>query len=221
MNPRLSRGEYWLLSTVVELAYPLPVLGLPDETDDPRSVTIGHALNRQGHRLSMTALTRTLDRLHRRGWIRFRLFDHTVLDPTTVEIAAAVQKRGLYWEGMYYELTHEGGAIWEAFTRPLWHRYIDDIDVDEEGDAEDAAGEKAIVVCGSRRAMNDYRDAIGLEKLIVAGSETVDEIAPWNATYWKTLPVGIRWSFRYRPLAFQRGAYASNGVRRRWIAEWT
>ena len=60
MEPRFTRGEYWILETAVENRFPVA-----DLMDNDIEVT----LNKKGHGLTRTALIETLHRLIASGLI--------------------------------------------------------------------------------------------------------------------------------------------------------
>jgi hypothetical protein len=87
----------------------------------------------------------------------------------------------------YFALTRDGGAAWEAFARPDWSRFID----------ARADGTDAEVICADRARLDAFV-ASRWQAWIPAGAERRDELRPWAATYWKTLPVGYRVRYVYR-----------------------
>ena len=122
LEPRFTRGEYWLLETVVESLF--PVSGLTDSDFE-------FSLNKKGHGLTRDALIETLHRLIGSGLIYAEnKVDAPIstseeieraLDEPRWSIGSSVDRRTI----TYYGLTPEGGAQWEAFAAPDWQRYID------------------------------------------------------------------------------------------------
>ena len=122
MEPRFTRGEYWILETVVESLF--PVSGLIDSDFEV-------SLNKKGHGLTRASLVETLHQLISSGLI-YAESEVGGFISTHQQIERALNERG--WEVdlingktimHYYGLTQEGGAQWEAFAAPNWQRYID------------------------------------------------------------------------------------------------
>jgi hypothetical protein len=214
MNPRLTRGEYWLLAQAVFHGFPLRVLALPEGppwTGD----TIQENLNVQGHGMSTATLARTLVRLSRRGWIHL---DRSIresdgyLPCDAASIRAALNERGRFFEGAYYRLTAEGALIWELFARPDWSAYIED----EYSEERDGVRE---VIAANRTSLERYMRAVRHEGSVEEGSESTDEIAEWKITYWKPPVVGIRRRFLFResPERFRRSSDALQKLWCKWF----
>ena len=183
MELRLSRAEYWLLETVVESKYPLYVVGVGSEDVDQ------FCLNKPSHGLPATRIIDTLARLFDRGWLvasqckgdasrplNRQEIDLAVVQPTSSTAAV--------W---YFGLTKAGGAVWEAFAAPNWDWFLDG-----RLGAEDA-GE---FIGASEEWLKRYFELVHyLGCRVRPGSEHWDEVRPWQATYWKELPVGYRVRF--------------------------
>ncbi|MDE0683126.1 MAG: hypothetical protein OXI63_09450 [Candidatus Poribacteria bacterium] len=197
MEPRFTRGEYWLLETVVENEWDIPVLIDSD---------LELHLNKKGHGLTREALVETLHRLLSSGLIyaetRF-MFSEEVLDfiSTAEQIELALDESKA-WNGVpenerkitYYGLTQEGGAQWEAFAAPDWQRYI----IAGFGfldDTEDIIWE---MICADKDWLEKYFESQRYyePETIVLESVARDYIAPWQATYWKQLDGAHRIRFR-------------------------
>ncbi|RPI78200.1 MAG: hypothetical protein EHM41_26000 [Chloroflexi bacterium] len=183
---RLTRGEYWLLETVVEARIPLCWLDWP---------SMEEALNKQGHGLDRSRLLRTLYRLFRSGLIEAHRF-HDPEDyfiPSRQEISAALDETQSPGQNpMYYGLTGEGGAAWEAFAAPTWQRFIDlSFQPLEASTTEIGQG-----ICADRGRLERYVDGLSYTGITIDSSTMVwDELIPWQATYWKTLPRGYQVTF--------------------------
>lgn len=126
MTLRLSRGEFWLLSNVVEHALPMPLLAMPEWVPGGTMDTIDIALNRRGHGLEFTALAETLMGMSTNGWIELsRTFRTEPLPrPSLNEIVDFLQEKSQFDKAVFYALTEAGGRAWETFARPEWDRYI-------------------------------------------------------------------------------------------------
>lgn len=197
MTLRLSRGEFWLLANAVEHGLPLPLLTLPEWVSGGTDInTIDIVLNRQGHGLGFEALRDTLAQMARNGWIQFsRTFrDNPISCPNAEEIAVLLRERGRFDEAVFYRLTAAGGAAWEAFARPEWHRYIEHSH--EYPDDDSSCMQMTTIETADWKTLDKYLRALAGEEVIEAGSIVLSELRPWHATYWKTLPFGLRCTFR-------------------------
>lgn len=190
-DPRLTRGEYWLMETVVEHAVPLAFLwGYRSE----------EIFNKPGHCLSRRGLVGGLRRLSVRGLIEFLRFvgDREVpFAPTGEEIETSLDEQGPGGSPSccYYRLTADGGAVWEAFARPDWSRYIS-----QQGTGPGRGKwEAGYCLCADRARLQRYLDGLHWVGLIVdPDSVEWGTIRPWRATYWKELPTAYTVSFRRR-----------------------
>ena len=144
MEPRFTRGEYWLLETVVESE--LEVCALLDSE-------LESFLGKKGHGLTRASLVEMLHRLLSSGLI-YAKNEKTGFISTKEHIERALEER-VPWDThhvfmtpdgdieitpdeskpprtepvdvrkiTYYGLTQEGGAQWEAFAAPDWEKYI-------------------------------------------------------------------------------------------------
>lgn len=196
--PRLNRGEYWLLSEAVEFRFPLRTLTLPEGPpwDGP---TIDVTLNHEGHGLSLNQLSRTLLRMANLGWIEFSRGigsdRHLLATPDHARIREWLGETGTFIDGVYYALTAAGGHVWEKFARPDWDRYIA-----HESDSEDGSVE---IVTATEKLLHKYLQAVATEVTIDPESVQIAEIQPWQLTYWKSLPCGVRCTFRGTELPYQ------------------
>jgi hypothetical protein len=196
MTLRLSRGEFWLLANAVEHGLPLPLLTMPEWVPGGTNNAIDVVLNRQGHGLGFESLLETLAQMARNDWIRFgRTFrDDPISCPDTKEIDVFLRERVRFDQAVFYWLTAAGGAAWEAFARPEWRRYIEH----NHDYADDAAScaRMTTIETSNWKQLDKYLRALAGEQVIEAGSIVLSELRPWQATYWKTLPFGLRCTFR-------------------------
>ena len=156
MEPRFTRGEYWLLETVVEHEFEVCAL---IESD------LDSFLGKKGHGLTRTSLIETLYRLLSSGLI-YAKSEATGSISTKEQIELALEER-VPWDThhvfispdgeielapdeskpprtepvdirkiAYYGLTQEGGAQWEAFAAPDWEKYIAGGSQPDEGEYE-------------------------------------------------------------------------------------
>ena len=196
MEPRFTRGEYWLLETVVESLF--PVSGLTDSDFE-------FSLNKKGHGLTRDALIETLHRLIASGLIYAEnkvdapISTHQQIERALNEpgwqVEPVEQMEPVDWRTItYYGLTPEGGAQWEAFAAPDWQEYID-------ASARLTDDEKGIiweVICVDKAWLERYFESKCFYEPAEVSLATVewDYIAPWDATYWKQLEGGHRIRFQ-------------------------
>lgn len=217
---RLTRAEYWLLLQAATMRLPLCVAAAPE--GPPWGWTIEEALNCCGHGLSRAALARTVQRLVRRGWIGLCRWNictgqRESLPASRRAIAAEFDRRLDEDVRGIFELTAQGGAVFEAFARPDWERYVEDFSMFGEGDDEPA--ERRIVAADRRRLM-EYLDAVRNECDVVTGSEIVRELADWQPIYWKPPRPGVECRLRCRDKPLQeRAMHGTRAQSRRWC-EW-
>ena len=178
----MDAGEYWLLDSVVESRDSLAMLVSKD---------IETALNKRSHGLTRDQLINVLDRLFLRGDLLAhrmeKLGPKEFFIPTRTEIEEAFRGR----VRCFYGLTSQGGARWEEVSQPHWERYIHDSVYAEPREGE---------IIGSDRDLVERYDALSWHSSdisVVPGSRHWDVLRPWQATYWKELPVGHRLRFKY------------------------
>lgn len=185
-EPRLTRGEYWLLETVVEARIPLCWLDW---------ASMEEALNKQGHGLDRPRLVYTLHQLFQSGLIEtYRVHDsdkHFI--PSRQQISAALSETHCPGQNpTFYGLTAKGGAVWEAFAAPTWQQFIDmGYQPLEASTTEIGQG-----ICTDRARLERYVDGLSYTGITVDPSTMVwEELTPWQATYWKELPHGYQVTF--------------------------
>ena len=182
MEPRFTRGEYWLLETVVESQFPV---------SDLMANNLEEILNKKGHELTQDALIETLHRLIASGLISAKnQVDAPISTPQQIKLAlneprwhigSSVDRRTI----TRYELTQEGGAQWEAFAAPDWQKYIY-----RSGNWQD--DRKQMIweaVCADKALLEEYFESMCFYRPNRASLASVewDYIAPWDVTYWKQL----------------------------------
>jgi hypothetical protein len=188
MEPSLTRGEYWLLQTVVEWACPLCFLD-SEGYHDPHSIE--QMFNKPGHGLNRDRLIATLEKLFQEGWIMAKIKDEPVF-LTRHQIINALDETSPRQNDSctYYRLTPKGGEVWEAFATPDWSRFI----LEDRND-ETHAGVITSMIPGR---LEKYLRSLNLVQYEVDfDSAQTEEIGPWDATYWKVLPNGHRTRFQW------------------------
>lgn len=196
-HPRLTRAEYWLLETAVEGGIPLQFL---DPDGYSAKFTIEHMFNKPGHGLDRLQLLDCLDGLFAAGLVEgeFSRAGAAVVPSKDVIRQAIVEKLPHTVPRLCYQLTPRGGKVWEAFAAPRWDRYLS-----EESDPDSRTG---WITCQDRfhlRRHLDERQFVILDRIITHDTIQIEEIGPWEATYWKRLPHGYRARFQWTEAAEQ------------------
>ena len=93
---------------------------------------------------------------------------------------------------LIYRLSQSGGDTWEQFARPNWNKYL----VTSEGDKN----LHEWTLTGTNRELVQYWRDLGSNfdagfPAPLAGTEKWELLQPWQATYWKSLPIGYRLKF--------------------------
>ena len=184
MEPRFTRGEYWILETAIESRF--PVYGL-------MSRNLEENLNKKGHGLTRTALLETLHRLISWGLISAEnKVDAPISTSQDIERALNEPIRHIPRVGerkrTYYRLTPEGGAQWEAFAAPDWQKYIYRT-IHLPDDPDDSERIIREVICADKAMLERHFKSKCFYNAKHVSLETVawDYIAPWDVTYWKQL----------------------------------
>ena len=193
MEPRFTRGEYWLLENVVEDECAIGALMDSELELHP---------NKKGHGLTRTSLVEVLHRLLALGLI-YAKSEATGFISTHEQIKRALDEmksRDIDAVGeeklTCYGLTEEGSVQWEAFAAPDWHRYIKEGFQVIDG-SEYRAWE---VMCADKDNLESYFESMYFHYPIEMSLASVewDYIAPWQATYWKQLDGAYRLRFQAR-----------------------
>jgi len=198
MEPRLTRGEYWLLETAVNTYYPMSYL-CSERYSEPNGLE--QVFNKPGHGLDRNRLIATLGSLFRNGLVEaVRNDEPCFLDESQISDALDEKRPRENLENpaawTRYRMTPHGAAIWEAFAAPQWDRFILDESLSLIDDQKLRPG---TVTCMSRLRLQQYLknvDLAGFE--IEAQSVEIKECGKWSPTYWKDLPEGYQAQFQWR-----------------------
>ncbi|MCG9134202.1 hypothetical protein J5I95_21285 [Candidatus Poribacteria bacterium] len=181
MEPRFTRGEYWLLEIAVEHEW--SISGLIDNELELH-------LNKQRHGLTRASLLESLYRLLSSGLIYAKSeVDGFISTYEQIECALNEPPGGIFPAGVEkytsYGLTAEGGAQWEAFAAPDWQSYI------KVGSQVPDGSECGMweVICADKGQLESHFKSIYFHCPIEMSLASVEwnYIAPWQATYWKQL----------------------------------
>ena len=223
----LTRGEYWLLETVVLHGCRLSLIFA--ETFGPN----GHEgvvfeFNKPSHGLDSGELLSTLLRMQAAGWIAFKenldaIDDDRVIHCSQEDLIAALKEycrpaTSPRW--LSYQLTPSGGAIWEQFAAADWSYFVT---VWLHSQSETPAESIRVTALTQKR----LEEALPLlrppSKILgrVSGYQFPDDetllaweaISPWQATYWKQFPAAqtVWWPVSESWLEHQIMAYPLSG----------
>lgn len=191
IEPRFTRGEYWLLETVADSRFPVCALTRSD---------LELYLNKKGHGLTRATLVETFYRLLSLGLI-YAENESIGFISTEEQIELVLDEpRGVGFYNpklhTYYGLTQVGGAQWEAFAAPDWQKFIDGGHLFSD-EYVDGIWE---LICADKEWLKRYIESLfyGGPKEVNLESVQWDYIAPWQATYWKQLDGGHRVRFHER-----------------------
>ncbi|QSQ22433.1 hypothetical protein JY651_46195 [Pyxidicoccus parkwayensis] len=173
----IDRQTFWFLDAVIEMGENLAVL---------KSPRIEEILNRRTHGLGERELVEQIASLCQSGLIEVKNDDGVrVCSLDDVDRAFAESRcEPRHYSGFWYSLTPAGGAAWESVTHPDWSCYLSHWTRREEVCIEAATRERAVEEFN--RASTDPAH------VPVPGSYRETLLEPWEATYWKTLPSGVR-----------------------------
>ena len=183
MEPRFTRGEYWLLEIAVEHEWHISEL-IDSELE--------LHLNKKGHGLTRASLLNSLYRLLSSGLIYAKNeVDGFISTYEQIECALNEPPAGIAPAGeekfTSYGLTEEGGAHWEAFAAPDWEKYVEGGEMfSDEDEYENGIWE---VMCADKEWLERYCESICFHQQLEVSVESVewDYAAPWGVTYWKQL----------------------------------
>ena len=93
---------------------------------------------------------------------------------------------------LVYRLSPSGGDTWEQFARPDWNKYL--------VSSESEQNRHEWTLTGTTRDLVQHWRNLGANfdagfPFPLAGTERWEMLQPWQATYWKTLPIGHRLKF--------------------------
>ncbi len=183
MNPSFTRGQYWLLESAVELCLPLSIL---------ISENLDEALNKTPHGMPEALLVETLVDLFQCGLIEADGLPGKGADANPEQVSLALHGRFGSEGTVYYGLTAEGGRQWELFARPDWNVIIGECwPPIDEGEFEAITASKHRLERFFHIAQRDVFD-------VDVSTIQWDTIRPWQATYWRELPLAHRVRCRAR-----------------------
>jgi hypothetical protein len=202
----MNRHERWILEAAVDSKLSLRAL---------TACNVGEFLNRPHHGLDHRGVADVIWQLLRQGLIVVFAGEEEILYPDKEELRQVIEgdRRGPASNTTSYALTASGGTAWEKVALPDWGRYIDASFGADPNDAE--------VICADLARLDAYVFSPHQQHCPIPQSIRRDRLEPWQATYWKMLPVGHRVRFVYEAGAPVQEQYGSDAwlKQRAWMRD--
>ncbi len=180
----LTRLDYCLLDLVVELRSPMAFVVEP---------VIGPMFNVEGHDAPDTEVAAALSRLLDNGLIEAQRYSDDLQDEIPIErmspeaVLAAFPEK-CWGKRIAYGLTDAGASAWEHAAMPDWSRYVE-----ESSDPEDKS---YVLQAATEKVADEYLSYLCRYQIDLLSKVEQTRLHPWQATYWKSLPDGVRLTFR-------------------------
>lgn len=191
----MNKIEYWFLDAAIRLKIPFNWLS---------AANVDQMLNRPHHSLSTSELLVVLERMFARGDLFLEYMNRDgqrqrTQAPSRHEIKTALSMPHNKWieqsEHVFYGVTDRGGASWETLSHPQWDHFYDEGYGTNPYEGEMTASTRGLIE--ERLALIPYDSFL---ETIVPESVQWSILQPWEATYWKQLPLGYHIEFAYVPL---------------------
>jgi hypothetical protein len=194
----MNKFEYWFLDTAVEEVIGFSWIVPNEQYGDlginraPLNLTVAeitdvlHGLFQKGDLLAVTSSETPLYKLEdfiNRGFI-----------PSKSEIESAIHQK----INLGYFLTIQGGEKWELFSQPNWNLYWTGY-----GNFLSGVDRKLLETYLALYHLIDHGNT---RACIIPGTESWEILTPWQATYWKTLPIGYEVRYESRSVEFDEAA---------------
>lgn len=191
----MDKIEYWFLDAAIRQKIPFDWLSAGN---------VDELLNRPHHSLSQPELLAVLERMFARGdlfleYMNLRGQSSRTQAPSGDELQRALFSVRDPWLGqperVLYGVTSQGGALWETHSQPKWEYFFEEGYGADPDEGEMSAQTRELIE--ERLALIPFDSFV---KDIVSGSIRWSVLQPWEATYWKRLPLGYHVEFTYLPL---------------------
>ncbi len=198
----LTRGEYWLLETVVLYGCRLSLIFA--ETFGPNGHRgVAFEFNKPSHGLDLDELLSTLLCMQAAGWITFNenldaRDEDRVIHCSREDLIAALKedcRPATPPRWLSFQLTPSGGETWELFAAANWSYFVTVSLHSQSGTHPDSIRVTALSQKRLQEALPFLRPP---SKMLYRVSEypfpadenlmTWDAISPWQVTYWKQFP---------------------------------
>ncbi len=196
LNPSLTRGELWLLNTVVDFSLPICCL---------KSENLEALLNKAHYGLPLEVIAKDLLNLYHQGLIEVeKSYDDENKESELIELTAdkladiltnETRTLPVHFNYHYYYLTEKGGAYWEAFTQADWYWYLLDEYWQIDCDNEDSPWQVE-VYSQNFELLQEFFYGFS-EGVIDKSTVEFSQVDSFAMTYWKKLPNVHKLSFQY------------------------
>lgn len=189
----MDTSTFRILDYACEVFIPIQWLVHPDDLQG--------TLNKPFHGLRKEDIPNLLYQLFLNGYIIIKedsdLVD-SIFTPSLPGLNQAINRPFMSSNPILYGLTEKGGSIWEKAASMDWDDYIYEL-YGGRGDICTNEGEIITTTQSlTKQVLNEHRVQKVLFDEILEGSERWSILTPWQATYWKILPVGHRVQFQYK-----------------------
>jgi hypothetical protein len=150
-------------------------------------------MNMPSHGLPEDELTEHFFRLWTAGLIECSIEESGPPVAPDFEIARQQFEHTRDWPPMgkralIYRLSGAGGRLWEHFASPDWNKFF----------RTDSPHSKEWSLASSNRYLVELlQKCRRYHPPPIEGTDRWTTHQPWNATYWKTLPIGYEFAFRF------------------------
>ena len=208
LNPSFTRGEFWLLNNVVEKSEGISG-SLECRNYQNGTLKIEkHEYTIKCHFMDDDLLFKSLYRLLKDEFIQLYKIDKSskpksggygqiIINlseiPTLESFKLMIEDKT---NSYGYELTALGGEAWEEFAEVDWNKFVKNplsLRKIPENDVWSAG-----LMGQDKDFLQEYLNSLAFHKYAVIESTIKwDTVEPWQATYWKQLPLGHRVQFDF------------------------
>lgn len=205
--------HYWLIDTAIRCHIPFNWLSARN---------LAEMLNRETHKLSDAALLETLLHMFAHGDLYLQLSnrdgrDTALMSPSRSFVEATLYANRDQWltrqQRVFYGVTLQGAAKWERLSTPQWQKFFEAGYEVDPYQGEIIAAERS--TAETLLTMTQYDEGI---HTVISDSVAWTICQPWQATYWKVLPIAYRVRFTYTPSADT--TYAAPVETPAWVQAW-
>jgi hypothetical protein len=151
-------------------------------------------MNMPSHGLGGDELTEHFFRLWNRGLIECEFDESRSVAVPDFDLARQQFERTQNWppprdRSLVYRLSSTGSRLWEYFASPDWNKFLSTDSASRPNECTLTSSNRSLVEL-SRKCPYHHPPPI-------EGTDVWTVLQPWDATYWKTLPVGHQLTFQF------------------------
>lgn len=191
----LQQAEYLIMKRVVE--------GYGDYYDDFGGVSLDCNLS---HNETLAAA----NSLFQKGDILAEVYRNATLVSGAVMTLSEIQANLDGKLSAHYYLTPQGGERWATLASANWHQYY--IYCCHDYKLDTLAQYECEIISVDRQLIEQLfilHCYLFNDEIYIPGTEVLDRIEPWQATYWKTLPGAYRIRFQARDNHLRAAKFSS------------